>query len=143
MANLNYCTFIGNAGDVPYVKTFQNGKVAMVNIAVTEKYTDRDGNRKEATEWIPLVFSDKLADVAEKYIEKGTPIFVAGKFVTRSWTSADEIKQYRTEIRVRDLQLLGGRRSEEKPAPAPAPAPTPVAAPANVPPPPVSDDLPW
>ena len=77
MPNLNFCSFIGQAGSDPKCRTFESGsKVANVNIAVSEKYKTRDGEVKENTEWIPLVFNDKLAEVAEKYIVKGTAVTI-------------------------------------------------------------------
>lgn len=141
MASVNYCAFIGVAGSDPKCRTFESGsKVANVNIAVSEKYKTRDGEVKENTEWIPLVFNDKLAEVAEKYIVKGTAVYVSGKLRTRKYTNREGVEISTTEIVVRELQLLSKR--EDKPAeerreqpreerPAPAPQETP------------SEDLPW
>ena len=115
MPALNLCSFIGQAGSDPKCRTFESGsKVANVNIAVSEKYKTRDGEVKENTEWIPLVFNDKLAEVAEKYIVKGTAVYVSGKLRTRKYTTADGTEKSTTEIVVRELQLLSKR--EEKPA---------------------------
>lgn len=141
MPNLNFCSFIGQAGSDPKCRTFESGsKVANVNIAVSEKYKTRDGEVKENTEWIPLVFNDKLAEVAEKYIVKGTAVYVSGKLRTRKYTNREGVEISTTEIVVRELQLLSKR--EDKPAeerreqpreerPAPASQETP------------SEDLPW
>lgn len=119
MPNLNDCAFIGVAGSDPKCRTFESGsKVANVNIAVSEKYKTRDGEVKENTEWIPLVFNDKLADVAEKYIRKGSLVYVSGKFRTRKYTNHDGVEVSATEIVVRELQLLSKR--EDKPAEQPA-----------------------
>lgn len=115
MPNLNFCSFIGQAGSDPKCRTFESGsKVANVNIAVSEKYKTRDGEVKENTEWIPLVFNDKLAEVAEKYIVKGTAVYVSGKWRTRKYTNREGVEISTTEIVVRELQLLSKR--EEKPA---------------------------
>lgn len=115
MASLNFCSFIGQAGSDPKCRTFESGsKVANVNIAVSEKYKTRDGEVKENTEWIPLVFNDKLAEVAEKYIVKGTAVYVSGKLRTRKYTTADGTEKTTTEIVVRELQLLSKR--EDRPA---------------------------
>ncbi len=141
MPNVNQCAFIGVAGSDPKCRTFESGsKVANVNIAVSEKYKTRDGEVKENTEWIPLVFNDKLAEVAEKYIVKGTAVYVSGKWRTRKYTNREGVEISTTEIVVRELQLLSKR--EDKPAeerreqpreerPAPASQETP------------SEDLPW
>jgi len=145
MASVNYCAFIGVAGSDPKCRTFESGsKVANVNIAVSEKYKTRDGEVKENTEWIPLVFNDKLAEVAEKYIVKGTAVYVSGKLRTRKYTNREGVEISTTEIVVRELQLLSKREDkpaeerreqprEERPAPAPAPQNEGGA----------SDDLPW
>lgn len=115
MPNLNFCSFIGQAGSDPKCRTFESGsKVANVNIAVSEKYKTRDGEVKENTEWIPLVFNDKLAEVAEKYIVKGTAVYVSGKWRTRKYTNREGVEISTTEIVVRELQLLSKR--EDKPA---------------------------
>ena len=141
MPNLNFCSFIGQAGSDPKCRTFESGsKVANVNIAVSEKYKTRDGEVKESTEWIPLVLNDKLADVAEKYIRKGSLVYVSGKFRTRKYTNHDGVEVSATEIVVRELQLLSKREDnateerreqprEERPAPASQETP--------------SEDLPW
>lgn len=134
MAQVNQCNFIGNAGAAPTVKTFPDGgKIASVNIAVTERWKGRDGQPAERTEWVPLLFDGPLADVAEKYIEKGATLYVSAKFSQRKYTNAEGVTKYITEFRVRELQLLGG-----KPAAAPAPAasaaaPAPQSAPAEEP----------
>ena len=115
MPNVNLCVFIGVAGSDPKCRTFESGsKVANVNIAVSEKYKSRDGEVKENTEWIPLVFNDKLADIVENYVRKGTAVYVSGKWRTRKYTTADGVEKVSTEIVVRELQLLSKR--EDKPA---------------------------
>ncbi len=115
MPNVNLCVFIGVAGSDPKCRTFESGsKVANVNIAVSEKYRTRDGEVKENTEWIPLVFNDKLAEIAEKHIVTGTAVYVSGKLRTRKYTTADGVEKTTTEIVVRELQLLS--KKVDKPA---------------------------
>lgn len=117
MASLNQCNFIGNAGAAPEIRTFDNGgKVATFNIAVTERWKDRTGNQQESTEWVPLVFNGPLVDVVERFVKKGTPVYVSGKYTTRHYTNAQGVEVYRTEVRVRELQLLGGKPSEAAPS---------------------------
>lgn len=139
MASFNSCSFIGTAGADPIVKTFDSGnKVCNLNIAVNERYSTRDGEQRENTEWIPLVFNGNLAEIAEKYIRKGSLIFVSGKFRTRQWEDRNGEKHYATEINVRELQLLS-KKDEREESPAPrtsyrqpeAPASRPAAAPAT------------
>lgn len=140
MAQVNQCNFIGNAGGAPTVKTFSDGgKIASVNIAVTERWKGRDGQPAERTEWVPLLFDGPLADVAEKYIEKGATLYVSAKFTQRKYTNAEGVQKYITEFRVRELQLLGTKPAA---APAEAPAPKPAAAPQPAPEP-VDPDLPF
>ena len=143
MPSVNSCTFIGVCGADPTVRSFDNGRVANVNIACTERWKDRNGEQKENTEWIPVVFNDKLAEIAEKYITKGMHIYVCGKFRTRSWTDHDGNKRYQSEIVVRDLQILTKKEDGTKPQAA---TPTPRAqAPVSRPEPQdnAEDDLPF
>ncbi len=119
MAQLNQCNFIGNAGSDPVVRFLESGKLVTLNIAVTERWKTRDGNQVTDTTWVPLVFGGPLADVAEKYIHKGDALFVSGRLRIREYTNADGVKKSAMEIRVHELQLLGGKPSTSEPAPAP------------------------
>lgn len=114
MASLNKCQFIGNAGANPESRTFDNGnKIATLRLAVTERYTDRNGQQQEYTEWVPLVFNNKLADIAAQYITKGSPVYVEGKWRTRKWTDQQGVERFQTEMRVDTLQLLGQRPQQQ------------------------------
>ncbi len=132
MPSLNLCQFIGHVGADPEVRTFDNGnKIATTRIAVSERFTDRNQTQQERTEWIGLVFNGKLADLAEKYIRKGSTIYVSGKWHNREWTDQAGNKRQNTELTVLTLQLLDKREAQpQAPAPAqpayqaPAPAPT-------------------
>lgn len=110
--------FIGNAGADPEIVTFQDGgKKASVRIAATEKWTDRQtGQPKEATEWIPLVFNGKLADIVERFVKKGSKIFVEGKFHTREWQDQSGQKRYATEVVVASMELLSEKPQNAAPA---------------------------
>ena len=123
MASLNNCRFIGNAGANPEVRSFDNGnKIANIRLALSERYTDREGQVKESTEWIPLVFNGKLADIAERFIQKGSQVYVEGKWKTRKWTDQQGNEHASTEVRVDMLQLLGQRQQQGPVQPAqPAP----------------------
>jgi single-strand DNA-binding protein len=101
MASLNQCNFIGNLGADPEVKSFQNGgKVANLRLAVSESWKDKTtGERKEKTEWITVaIFSDGLVGVAERFLRKGSKIFVSGKMATRKWQDQSGADRYSTEI---------------------------------------------
>lgn len=135
MASLNKLQFIGNAGADPEVRSFDNGnKIAQVRLAVSERYTDRNGQVQTLTEWIPLVFNGKLADIAAQYIVKGSSIYVEGRWKTRKWTDQQNVEHTQVEMRVDTLQLLSPRPQAQapqaqRPAPAQAPAPQYPAAP--------------
>lgn len=119
MASLNQCSFIGQAGSAPKCRTFESGnKVANVNIAVSERYKDRSGQQQESTEWIPLVFNGALADIAEKYIRKGSQIFVIGKWRTRKYTDREGAEHSITEIVVTKLELLSKKEGASAPEPS-------------------------
>lgn len=112
MASLNKCSFIGNLGKDPEVKEVGSSKVANFSIAVTEKFKNREGQYQEKTEWINIVIWGKLADVVEKYLKKGSSIYIEGKLQTRSWDDQEGNKKYITEILGNNFQMLGGRSSE-------------------------------
>lgn len=117
MSALNLCQFIGNVGADPEIRTFQDGgRVANLRIAVTERFTARDGQPKETTEWISLVANGKTVDVVANYVRKGTSLYVQGKLHTREWTDQSGAKRYATEIQVFNLQLLGPKPANAAPA---------------------------
>lgn len=148
MPSLNLCQFIGHVGADPEVRTFDNGnKIATTRIAVSERFTDRNNQQQERTEWVGLVFGNKLAELAEKYIKKGSAIYVSGKWHTREWQDQAGNKRQSTELTVTAMQLLDKREQTaparpaypaQAPAPGyqqPAPAPAPGYAPSPVYPP--------
>ena len=107
MSLRNKVTLIGRTGkDVEIVK-FENGKLAKVSLATTEYYTNGAGEKVEETQWHNLVCSGKVADVMEKYVEKGKEIAVDGKIIYRNYDDKDGQKRYVTEIRVENILLLG------------------------------------
>ena len=114
---------IGNVGKDPEVRYLENNpsaqpgtnpKVAQFTLATTERFRDRNGEVRENTEWHNIVAWRGLADLAEKYIRKGSQIYVEGQIRTRSWTDQAGAKQYRTEIVANAIQLLG--RKSDNPA---------------------------
>ncbi len=117
--SLNKVMLIGNVGKDPEVRYLDGNnnpnsgstKVATFTLATTERYRDRNGELRENTEWHNIVAWRNSADVAEKYIRKGTQLYVEGKLRTRSWTDQTGNKRFTTEITVDNLQLLG-RKSD-------------------------------
>ena len=121
--SLNKVMLIGNVGKDPEVRYLENNpsaqpganpKVAQFPLATTERFRDRNGETRENTEWHNIVAWRGLADLAEKYIRKGSQIFIEGQIRTRSWTDQAGAKQYRTEIVANAIQLLG--KKQDNPA---------------------------
>jgi single-strand DNA-binding protein len=114
MAGINRVILIGNLGKDPDVITFENGvKKATFSLATTESYKNRDGNRVDQTEWHNIVLWRGLADIAERYLHKGSQIYLEGKLRTRSYEQ-DGVKKYITEIVVDNMTMLGGRRDSSE-----------------------------
>lgn len=111
MGSLNKATLIGNLGKDPEVRAIPSGaKVANFSIATTESYMDKNSGQKvEKTEWHNIVMWRGLAEVAEKYLRKGSQIYVEGRLQTRSWDDQNGQKRYTTEIVADNMVMLGGR----------------------------------
>ena len=105
MANsLNKVTLVGNIGRDPEVRSFQNGsKVCNLSLATSERWKDKETNEpKEKTEWHRIVvFNDKLVEIIEKYVHKGSKVYVEGQLETRKWTDSSGIEKYSTEVVLR------------------------------------------
>ena len=109
---------IGNVGKDPEIRYLDGGgqnnpnaKVANFTLATSERYRDRNGNPQERTEWHNIVAWRNSADIAEKYVKKGTQLYIEGKLRTRDWTDQSGNKRYTTEVYVDSMQLLG-RKSD-------------------------------
>lgn len=154
--SLNKVMLIGNAGKDPEVRYLENNpqnpgnnaKVASFPLATSERYRDRNGELRENTEWHNIVAWRNSADICEKYVHKGTQLFIEGRLRTRQWTDQAGNKRYTTEVVVDNLQLLGRRgdgqpgegqnggyqggyapqRPQQNTAPAPLPTPVPSTA---------------
>ena len=156
---INKVILVGNVGLDPEVRALESGvKVARMRLATTERYTDRQTNEtKELTEWHTVTLWRGLADVVDKYVHKGSQLYIEGSLRTREWTDKDNQKRYTTEIVATEMKLLGRRSDAQpqqeysQPASAPAqpayqqPVAQPVAAPAPAPAVPADsgDDLPF
>ena len=110
---VNKVILIGNVGIDPEVRSLENGtKVARVRLATTERLFDRQSNEtKEHTEWHTITLWRGLADVVDRYVRKGTQLYIEGRLRTREWTDKDGNKRYTTEILADTMNLLG-RRSD-------------------------------
>ncbi len=106
--SFNKVLLIGNVGRDPEVRHLESGvAVASFTLATTERYKDRNGTLQDQTEWHNIVCWRNLAELSEKYIGKGTQIFVEGKIRTRSWQDQTGQKRYTTEIVADNIRLLG------------------------------------
>ncbi len=112
--SLNKAILIGNVGSDPEVRTVGNGgRVASFSLATGRTWSDPSGAKQEKTEWHKcVVWNNKagsLADVVEKYVKKGERVYVEGEIEYRQWQDKEGQTRYTTEIKVRELMLLGGR----------------------------------
>ncbi|EAT6622112.1 single-stranded DNA-binding protein [Salmonella enterica] len=115
---VNRVTIVGNLGQDPDVRLLpDNSKVANFTVATSESWQDKNsGEKREETEWHRIVIFGKLAEIAEKYLMKGTQVYIEGSLKTRKWTDNDNVERYTTEVVIRfggTLQILsGGRRPD-------------------------------
>ena len=111
MASVNKWIGIGNLGRDPEVRYSSEGAaVCNISIACTSNWKDKNtGERKEETEWVRVVFYNKLAEIAGEYLRKGRSVYVEGRLRTRKWQGQDGKDNYTTEIIADQMQMLGGR----------------------------------
>ncbi|WP_299360282.1 single-stranded DNA-binding protein [uncultured Paracoccus sp.] len=114
--SVNKVILVGNLGQDPDIRTFQNGgKIANLRIATSEQWKDRNsGERRERTEWHTVVIhSEPLVRVAEQYLKKGSKVYIEGQLETRKWQDQSGQDRYSTEVALRpyrsELQMLDGR----------------------------------
>lgn len=115
--SVNKVILVGNLGRDPEIRSLQDGtRVANLSVATSESWRDRNsGERRERTEWHRVViFNDRLADVAEKYLRKGSKVYVEGQLQTRKWTDQQGQERYSTEVVLQrfrgELTMLDGRQ---------------------------------
>ncbi|OBX83834.1 single-stranded DNA-binding protein [Faucicola atlantae] len=113
MRGVNKVIIVGNLGNDPDVKRFDNGgMITNISVATSEKWNDRQtGEPREATEWHRIVFNNKLAEIAAQYLRKGSQVYVEGSLRTRKYQDQNGQDRYITEIRADQMQMLGGRPS--------------------------------
>lgn len=146
---INKVILVGNLGKDPEVRHFEgNSAVASFSVATSESYLDKTTQeRKKQTEWHNVVMWNGLAHVAEKYLKKGSQVYIEGRLTTRKWQDKDGNDRYTTEIVARTMKMLGSRdggssympsASEDPPAqvakePTPPPPPTATNTPEQAP----------
>ena len=114
---LNKVMLIGNVGNDPEIRYLDSNpqssqgsaKVASFRLATTERYRDRNGETRENTEWHNIVAWRSNADLVEKFVHKGSQIYIEGKLRTRQWTDQTGNKRFTTEVQADNIQLLGKR----------------------------------
>ena len=115
MSGVNKVILIGNLGANPELRYTQGQQaVANLRLATTEKWTDKSGQKQEATEWHRVVVWGKQAEICGQYLTKGRQVYIEGSIRTRQWQDQQGQKRYTTEIVARNVQMLGGRG--ERPA---------------------------
>ena len=113
MSGVNKVILIGNLGKDPEVRNLESGaKVANFSLATTENYKDRNGNKVERTEWHNIVLWRGLADIAERYLRKGSKVYIEGRIRSRSYDDKDGNKRYVTEIEGQNMTMLGSRQED-------------------------------
>lgn len=115
---INKVILVGNLGADPETRYTPSGSaVTNIRLATTESWKDRQsGEQREQTEWHRVVFFDRLAEIAAEYLRKGSQVYIEGKIQTRKWQDQQGQDRYTTEIRARDMQMLGGRPGAGAPA---------------------------
>jgi len=112
---LNKIILIGNVGKDPDIRILnQDKKVAQVSLATSETYKDRNGEKQTKTQWHRLILWNSLAEIAEKYVKKGSLISIVGKIEYREYDDKQGVKHWATEIIVDELKLLSRSEATEK-----------------------------
>jgi single-strand DNA-binding protein len=118
--SVNKVILLGNVGGDPTIRTTQDGKkIATFSLATSDKWKDKQsGEQRDKTEWHRVVvFSEGLAGIVERYVKKGTKIFVEGSLQTRKWTGNDGVEKYTTEIILQGfnnkLEIIENRKDGE------------------------------
>ncbi len=114
--SVNKVILVGNVGKDPETRYLEGGTaVCSFSLATSETYRNRDGEKITNTEWHNVVLWRGLAEVAEKYVRKGSQLYIEGRIRTRSWDDRDGNKRYTTEINAKTVQFLGGNATTGAP----------------------------
>ncbi|WP_335951584.1 single-stranded DNA-binding protein [Acinetobacter beijerinckii] len=116
MRGVNKVILVGTLGKDPETKTFPNGgSLTQFSIATSESWTDKNtGERKEQTEWHRIVLHNRLGEIAQQYLRKGSKVYIEGSLRTRQWTDQNGQERYSTEIRGDQMQMLDSRQQGEQ-----------------------------
>lgn len=118
---LNKVILIGRLGSDPETRYMPNGEaVCNFSVATSEKYTDKNGQRQEATEWHNVTMYRKLAEIAGQYLTKGSQVYIEGKIKSRKYTDKNGVERTAYDIIANKMKMLGG--NAQTPAQKPQPA---------------------
>ena len=114
MRGVNKVILVGTLGRDPETKTFPNGgSLTQFSIATSDSWTDKNtGERKEQTEWHRIVLHNRLGEIAQQYLRKGSKVYIEGSLRTRQWTDQGGQERYTTEIRGEQMQMLDSNRQQ-------------------------------
>lgn len=121
MASVNKVILVGNLGKDPETRYLPNGDaVTNITVATSESWKDKNGDKKESTEWHRVSMFKKLAEIAAEYLKKGSSVYIEGRIQTRKWQDKEGQDRYSTEIVADRMQMLGKPQGnsperEEKP----------------------------
>lgn len=115
MRGVNKVILVGTLGKDPETKTFPNGgSLTQFSIATSESWTDKNtGERKEQTEWHRIVLHNRLGEIAQQYLRKGSKVYIEGSLRTRQWTDQNGQERYTTEIRGEQMQMLDSNNRQQ------------------------------
>ncbi|EZQ00997.1 single-stranded DNA-binding protein [Acinetobacter sp. Ver3] len=115
MRGVNKVILLGSLGKDPETKTFPNGgSLTQFSIATSESWTDKNsGERKEQTEWHRIVLHNRLGEIAQQYLRKGSKVYIEGSLRTRQWTDQSGQERYTTEIRGEQMQMLDSNNRQQ------------------------------
>ena len=114
--NMSNVILVGTLGKDPETKTFGNGgSLTQFSIATSDSWTDKNtGEKKEQTEWHRIVLSNRLGEIAQQYLRKGSKVYIEGSLKTRQWTDQNGQERYSTEIRGDQMQMLDSPRGDNQ-----------------------------
>ena len=114
LMSVNKVVLIGRLGAEPETKSFQNGgSLCNINLATSESWKDKQtGERKERTEWHRITLNNRLGEIAQQYLHKGSQVYIEGRIQTRKWQDQNGQDRYSTEIIANNMTMLSGQSGE-------------------------------
>jgi single-strand DNA-binding protein len=111
----NNVKLIGHLGQDPELRNFEKGnKMATFSLATGDSYTDKEGNKKDQTEWHHIVTWGTLAELSEKYLKKGREVAIDGRLTYRTWEDKNGVKHTSAEVVASELLFIGAKKEEKK-----------------------------